>query len=302
MAATGPIKSPASGYSTALLSAAFVFLWGTSFVGARVGLPYADPFTFIAVRMVLASAVLVPIVLIMRAPWPATWREAAHIAVAGICMNVLALGGMFTAMKHGLPVALTALIGSLQPLLTGLLAGLFLGERVDRRQWAGLVLGLSGVALMLSEKVHTGGATAYTIGAALIGLTGMTSGTLYQKAFCSRMGLRSGTAIQFMAAAAMMTVAALLFEERHIVWNGAFVFSLFWVVFVISLGAMMILWALIRHGAASKVASLFYLTPPVTAVLGYLVFHETLGMMAVAGMAVAAFGVAMVTAGRSSLK
>lgn len=285
--------------TTALLSATFVFLWGTSFVGARLGLPYADPFTFIAVRMVLATAVLLPVVIVMRAPWPATWREAAHIAVAGICMNVFAVGGMFVAMKNGLPVALTALIGSLQPLLTGLLAALLLGETVNPRQWLGLVLGLSGIALMLSEKLHTGGATLFTLGAAGVGLMGLTGGTLYQKAFCAHMSLRTGTAIQFMASAVVVTVVAALFEEYRIVWSGEFIFSLLWVVFAISLGAVTILWVLVRHGAASKVTSLFYLTPPLTALFGYVAFHETLGLMAVGGMAIAVFGVALVTAGRA---
>ncbi len=286
---------PGAAVLIALMPAAFVFLWSTGFAGARLGLPHIEPFSFVALRMAISAVAVIPILLLMRAPWPKSWGDAGHIAVAGLLMNAMGIGSMFTVMSTGMPLALVALIGALQPLLTGLLAGVFLGERVRRVQWLGFALGLLGVLLTLWEKLGAGAVWLPAVALAFVGLSGFTLGTLYQKRFCAGMNLWTGSAIQYAAPAALMGTLAYSFDSRGIEWAPDLVFASLWLAIVCSLGAMTLLWLLVRRGAASKVASLFYLTPPVTAVLAWTMFGETLGALALIGMAVAAFGVALVT-------
>jgi drug/metabolite transporter (DMT)-like permease len=272
----------------------FVLLWSTGFIGAKYGLPYAEPFTFLLVRFLIVSAMLLGLTLVTRAPWPRSWREAFHLAIAGLLIHAIFLSGVFSAMYNGVPAGVTALIVGLQPVLTAIVVRPLLGEEVTLRQWSGLVLGVIGVALVVQNKlsfnVNEFGGFAWSIGA----LIGITAGTLYQKKFCSTMDLRSGTVIQYAAATAAVLVLAPLFESMKIEWTGEFIFALGWLSLVLSVGAITLLYVLIRRGKASSVASLFYLVPPCTAAIAYLVFGETLGMTAVVGMALAVAGVAVV--------
>ncbi|MCT4853819.1 DMT family transporter, partial [Pseudomonas aeruginosa] len=134
----------------------FVLLWSTGFLGAKFGLPYAEPFTFLAIRLLLAAALLAAFALLSRAPWPGSARLAGHVAVAGLLVHGLYLGGVFLAIEHGMSAGLTSLLVGLQPLATAALAGIWLGERVSRRQWLGLALGLAGVALVVLGRIHGG--------------------------------------------------------------------------------------------------------------------------------------------------
>lgn len=274
----------------------FVFLWSTGFISAKLALPHAGPFTTLALRFALTFALLLPALIFFHAPWPNSFAETGHIAVAGLLMQG-SLACMFYAMSTGMPAAIAALIGGLQPVLTGVLAGPLLGERVTAHQWLGLLLGLGGVVLVLWERLNFAGADPYGITAAFAGLLMMTCGTFYQKAYCAGMRLRSGSAIQFLAVALIMVPLALAAEGGKVDWTPQFLAALGWMVVGLSIGAMMILWLLIRQGAAAKVASLFYLTPPVTAVLAWFAFGERLSMIALMGMAVTALGVALVTMG-----
>ncbi|MDX2265239.1 MAG: DMT family transporter [Hyphomicrobiales bacterium] len=297
MTATHESAAPsrAENWAMALMPAAFVFLWSTGFAGARLGLPHIEPLSFVALRMAISAVAVIPILMLMRAPWPRSWAEAGHIAAAGLLMNAMGIGSMFTVMSTGMPLALVALIGALQPLLTGLLAGPLLGERVRPVQWVGLALGLAGVALTLWEKLGAGTVWPPAVALAFVGLSGFTLGTLYQKRFCAGMNLWTGSAIQYAAPTAVVGVLAVAVDTRPIDWAPELIFAALWLALVCSLGAMTLLWLLVRRGAASKVASLFYLTPPVTAVLAWAMFGETLGPLALVGMGVAAAGVALVT-------
>lgn len=278
----------------AAMPAVFVLLWSTGFIGAKYGLPYAEPLTFLLVRLGLVAVVLGAVALATRAPWPKSWREVGRIALAGLLVHGVYLSGVFCAIAKGVPAGVAALIVGVQPLLTAALSGPLLGERVTGRQWGGLLLGLVGVALVVSEKVHLDSGNAAGVGLAVAALLGITFGTLYQKRHGTAMDLRSGAAIQYAATAAVLAVAAPLFETMHIRWTGEFVFALLWLSFVLSVGAIFLLFALIRRGAAARVASLFYLTPPVTAVIAWAMFDERLGLLALAGMAIAVGGVALV--------
>jgi drug/metabolite transporter (DMT)-like permease len=280
-------------YLTAAMSAAFVFLWSSGFIGAKFGLPSAGTFTFLAIRFLLASALLVPFLIFLRTPWPSSWRDAGHIAVSGLLLNIGCLGSCFYAMSLGLPGGIVAVIGGLQPLLTGVLAAYLLREDVDARQWLGLGLGFAGVVAVLSDRLSLGSAPASAIGFAFFGLICITVATLYQKRFCANVPLRSGAAIQLGASAVACLPAAMLLEGFSVQWSPELVLALLWLAGPLSLGALTLLWALVRRGAASKVSSLFYLTPPITALMGWLFFGDRLGVIALVGMAVVVAGVAL---------
>lgn len=280
---------------TRLMPLLFVVLWSTGFIGAKYGLPYAEPLTFLAVRYVLVIGLMTLLALAMRAPWPASPRDAMHIAVTGLLVHAVYLGGVFMSIHHGLPAGISALVVGMQPLLTGALAGALLGERVSSRQWAGLALGFAGVALVVGSKVSVDGVATDALGRmllpALAALVGITAGTLYQKRFCPRFDLRTGSVLQFLPSLALTALVASQVETMQINWSGEFVFALLWLVLVLSLGAISLLNLLIRSGSAVNVASLFYLTPPTTALIAWAMFGETLSPLALAGMAIAVSGV-----------
>ncbi len=216
-----------------------------------------------------------------------------HSAVTGVFVHGLYLGGVFVSLHNHLPAGLVALVVSLQPILTTTLASRWLGERVIPRQWAGLLLGIAGVALVVQGKAG-GETTALGWIAAVVALIGMTIGTLYQKHFGGRIDWRPGFLIQYTAAGVMLGIGALLFETRAVSWTAEFAFALAYLVFVLSFGAIWLLYFLIRHQAAARVLSLFYLTTPVTALMAYAAFGERLEPLALVGMAVCVAGVFLV--------
>lgn len=273
----------------------FVLLWSTGFIGAKFGLPYAEPLTFLSTRYVLVIALMTLLALAMRAPWPASPREAFHIGVTGLLVHALYLGGVFMSIHRGLPAGVSALVVGMQPLLTAAAAGLLLGERVSRWQWLGLAMGFAGVGLVVGSKTTIDAAALAELGhmlaPALAALIGITAGTLYQKRFCPRFDLRTGSVVQFVPSLAITALLASRTETMEIAWDGEFVFALLWLVLVLSVGAISLLNLLIRSGSAVNVASLFYLTPPTTALIAWAMFGETLSALALAGMAIAVAGV-----------
>lgn len=271
----------------------FVFLWSTGFIGAKYGLPHAQPLSFLLTRYLLVIGLMLAIALLTRAPWPAQKRDWLHIGVSGVLVHAIYLGGVFTAIKHGLPAGVTALLVGMQPLLTALGAGWLLGERVVLRQWLGLGLGFVGVLLVVAYKFGDAG-LGTMLWPALAALFGITAGTLYQKRFCPRFDLRSGSVIQFVPTALLTAIAVFLFEGYQVEWTGEFVFALTWLVLVLSIGAISLLNLLIRSGSAVNVASLFYLTPLCTALIAWGLFGETLRPLALFGMALAVSGVYLV--------
>lgn len=275
--------------------AIFVFLWSTGFIVAKLGLPYAESATFLTLRYWIATALLALLAVLGAAAWPRRASEVAHCAIAGLLMHFVYIGGVFASIERGLPAGVSALITSLQPLLTAIAAGPLLGERVTRWQWLGLVLGLVGSALVVWEKAELGAAAPLAVACSVIALLGMTAGTLWQKRFLGGVDLRSGAATQYLFTAVAYSACALLFEKMHINWTGDFVIALSWSILAMSVGAVGLLLWLIRRGAATGVAALFYLVPPTTAVMAWLLFDERLGALALAGMAVTVVGVALAT-------
>ena len=268
----------------------FVFLWSTGFLGAKYGLPHAAPLAFLLVRYLLVISLMGLLALAWRAPWPRDGRQWLHIGVSGLLVHALYLGGVFIAIGKGLPAGITALVVGLQPLLTATVAGRLLGETVLPRQWLGLALGFLGVALVVAHKVGAGFALD-ALWPALAALGGITAGTLYQKKFSPHFDWRSGAVAQFLPTAIVTGAIVIATDGYRITWTGEFVFALGWLVLVLSVGAISLLNWLIRHGSAVNVASLFYLTPPTTALLAWLLFGETVTGLALAGMALAVWGV-----------
>lgn len=282
----------------------FVALWSTGFIGAKFGLPHAEPFTFLFVRFVLTLALLIPLVKLLGSAWPTGWRLKGHIAVSGLLVHGAYLGGVFYGIYLGMPAGLTALLVGLQPLLTATLAGPLLGERITPVQWLGLALGLAGIAMVLGSKLDPGAMQfqGFGLGAlacVVVALAGITLGTLYQKRFCTGMPLLSGTVVQYLAAGVLLGLGALLLEERRIEWTVTFALTLAWLVLVLSIAAILLLMALIRRGEASRVASLFYLVPPVTALQAWWLFDERLPLAALVGMAVTIVGVVLAVRGQA---
>jgi drug/metabolite transporter (DMT)-like permease len=270
----------------------FVVLWSSGFIGAKLGLPYAEPLTFLMLRMG-AVALLIGIVIILTRPqWP-SGNDVAHSAVTGLFVHGLYLGGVFVSIHEHMPAGLIALVVSLQPLLSTTFANRLLGERVIARQWIGLLLGIVGVALVLQGKAG-GDTTALGWAAALVGLVGITVGTLYQKRFGGGIDWRPGFLVQYAAAGVVFAIGALLFENRAVTWNAEFLFALAWLVLVLPFGAIWLLYFLIRRQAAARVVSLFYLTPPFTALMAYAAFGERLEPIAILGMVVCVAGVFLV--------
>ena len=287
--------------SSALFSigvpALFVWLWSTGFIGAKYGLPFAEPFTLLAIRMLITLGMLGCLGWFLGARWPG-WRGAGHLAVTGLLVHGCYLGGVYYAIDGGMPSGIVSLIVGLQPLVTSAVAIMVLNEKVSTRQWLGLVLGLVGVCLVLLEKFGVnesqGGFPAWTLIWAALSLGGISLGTVYQKRRGTTADLVSGTLIQYAAAASLFSIGAFAFETREVEWALPLILSMAWLVFGVSIGAILLLMWLIRRGAASQVASLFYLVPPVTALEAYLLFGEQLGLIAMLGGGLSILGVALV--------
>jgi len=269
----------------------FVFLWSTGFIVAKFGLPYAPPLTFLLLRFGGVLILLLPAVMLLRAPWP---DKPGHVAVAGILLQAGYLSGVWCAIKLGMPAGLSALIVGMQPILTAFAAPL-IGEKVRPRQWLGLAFGLAGVALVVYAKITLVGLSWQAMALCIGALLTITVGTLYQKHYCPSFDLRTGTVIQFGASVLVVLPFAVLLEDVNSVqWTANFVGALAWSVLALSIGAIFLLFTLIRRGNATQVTSLLYLTPPTTAVMAWLAFGEAFNWLGIAGMVLAVVGVVFV--------
>lgn len=277
----------------AAMPGVFVILWSTGFIGMKYAAPYVEPLTFLAWRFALVAAIMTGVALLTKAPWPRRAADWGKVAIAGFLLQAVYLAGVYESLIHGLSAGTSSLIASLQPVLVTALAGPLLNERPGLRQWLGVALGLVGVGMVVGS-LHLGGG-AGPVAFAVTGLLGITAGTLWQKRYCPALDLRSGSAIQFAAAAFACALGALLVEDGRIVWNGQVVFAMAWLVLVLSVGAISLLFLLIRRGEVARVSALFFLVPPCTALIAWLVFDERLGWQDLAGMAVTGAGVALVS-------
>ncbi|KJC62033.1 peptide ABC transporter ATP-binding protein [Bradyrhizobium sp. LTSPM299] len=275
-----------------LAPAIFVVLWSTGFIATKYVINNADPLTYLAIRMALVVVVMAVIAAVARPKWPDR-IGVVHSAVAGILVHGIYLGGTAIAIAHSIPAGLSALIPGLQPILTSTIANRWLGERVTPLQWGGLVLGLAGVVLILHNRPMAGEA-GWGWFASGVSLISITLGTLYQRRFCNAIDWRAGNLVQYIAVTIFFAIGAWLFEANVVHWTGEFILGLAWLVFALSIGSIGLLYWLIRHHAATSVASLFYLVPAVTALMAYVLFGERLDIVAIVGMAACAGAVLLV--------
>jgi drug/metabolite transporter (DMT)-like permease len=284
------------GFAVWWVGPVFVLVWSTGFIVARYGMPYTDPMTFLTMRFVGVLAIMLPLAALWRATWP-SWQTSAHISVAGLLMHVGYLGGVWSAIKLGMPAGLSALIVGLQPVLTAFLAAR-VAEQVSMRQWAGLIFGFSGVGIVLAEKIGFDGVTVAGIVFCVLALLSFTFGTLYQKRFCPMFDIRAGTMIQYAASAIVTAILMLAFEPMQVQWSAELIGALLWSMLPLSIGAMSLWFLLLRHGAATRVSSLMYLTPPTVAIMAWFLFGEALTGLVALGTLVTVIGVWLVTRGK----
>ena len=277
----------------------FVLIWSTGFVAAKYGLPYAEPFTLLSYRNGLTLIVLFIIMQVKKSIWPSSGMAFIHLMVTGLLIHGVYLGGVFQAIKWEIPIGLTAMIIGLQPLVMAFIAVIILHERIIRKQWIGLIIGLLGLYLVLFEKFDLaieGFFTGFSFLAVLAvfgSLVGISLGAIYQKRFCSDMDLISGTLIQYLGAFILCIIMSLCFETGDILWTNAFMITLAWQVFGLSIGAVLLLMTMIKQDALARVGSYFYLVPVLVAIQAWYLFDETMNFISIIGVLLIVFAVAI---------
>ncbi len=295
---SAPSRPPAlahrRGWDT-LLAWYFVTIWGSGFLATKTGLQYAAPFTFLSLRFVFGLALLVPLVLWRRPVWPARGRELWHVIVAGLLVHALHLGGSHYAQYLGMSAGVTALILALQPVITAVIATRWLGETPAQRQWLGLALGLTGVALVVWHKIDLRELDTGSLVAVIISLVALTAGVLYQRHFCPSVDLHAAAVIQFAITLAVLAPLAYGVEDFVVHWAPPLFGAIAFLVIGASILAVSALHTLMRHGEATRVTSILYLTPIYAVVLEYLMFNVRPSAFTLAGIAITCVGVALTT-------
>jgi drug/metabolite transporter (DMT)-like permease len=279
--------------------AVFVLIWSTGFVVARYGMPHAPPLTFLAWRYLLSALCFGLWVALARVPWPAGRNQWRHLAVTGALMHAGYLGGVWAAVKAGIPAGTVSLIVGVQPVLTALWVSQAQGTKVSARQWLGLLLGFAGLALVVGHRMGQGEVTALNLGLSLLALASITAGTLYQKRFVQAADVRTANTVQLLAALALTAPLALL-ETEPLHWHAQLIGAMAWSVLGLTLGGSSLLYLLIQRGEATRVASLMYLVPPCTALLAWWLFDEALTPLVLGGIALVALGVWWVQRGAAA--
>ncbi|MBL8346364.1 MAG: DMT family transporter [Rubrivivax sp.] len=279
----------------AAMPAVFVLIWSTGFVVARYGMPHAGPMWFLAWRYVLSIGAFLVWIAIVRAAWPRGRAQWLHLAVTGVLMHALYLGGIWGAVRSGIGAGTSALVVGLQPVLTAIWVSAVQGNehRVAPRQWFGLALGLAGLTLVVWRKLGAGEVTAFNLVLCLMALLAITTGTLYQKRFVEPCDVRTANTVQLLAAL-LVTAPLAWLEDAPFAWHPELIGAMAWSVLGLTLGGSSLLFLLIQRGAATRVTSLLYLVPPCTALMAWLLFDEALGALVLAGLALTASGVWLV--------
>jgi drug/metabolite transporter (DMT)-like permease len=271
---------------------AFVLIWATGFVSAKLAMPHASPFSFLCARYVATIVCFCAWIAWAKPAWPQGRTQWAHLGLTGVLMHAGYLGGVWAAIKLGMSAGLSALIVSLQPIITAIWLS-SRGSAVTRRQWLGLLLGLVGLGFVVSEKLGTLEVALIPMLWIMLALASITIGTLYQKAWVQPCDVRTANTVQMLGALAVSLPLALL-EPQHITWNLDTVLALTWAVLGLSMGASSLMYLMIQRGAVSKVTALLYLVPPTTAVIAWLMFGEIITALMLLGMLIAAYAVYLV--------
>lgn len=286
---------PSARVYESLLAWYFVIVWGSGFLATKIGLQHAAPFTFLSLRFIFGLLCLIPIVLIVRPRWPAGRGEIGHIVVAGLLMHAVHLGGSHYTQYLGMSAGITAVLLSIQPLLTAVIAGRWMGERLSARQWLGIAIGLAGVTLIVWHKIDVREATAGALIAVTVSLIGVTAGTLYQRVFCPAVDLRAASFIQFAGTLAVLAPLAWLIEGTVVRWSWTLAAAIVFLVIGASILGVNAFHTLMRRGQATKVTSLIYLTPIIAVALELAMFGVVPTAISLTGIVITCLGVAMVS-------
>jgi len=279
----------------------FVSLWSTGFIAAKYSMQNADPFVFLCLRFTITAVALIPILLLFGAALPRRIWSFRHDMVTGALLHCGYLGFLFWPIKNGVPSGIVAIIIGVQPILTMTLASLYIGEHLDFRKLAGLLIGFVGISIVIIGKYGvtlglSGGLDLFDLGMCLVSLMSMALGVFYQKKFCDQSQLLPGTLMQYVAGSLATAFFALLFSETWTIdWTPTFGIALTWQVLGLSIGAVMLLMYIIKNGEAGRLSSMFYLVPPLVVVEAHFLFGETLGTLSIAGMVVCIMGVYLVS-------
>ncbi len=279
----------------------FVSLWSTGFIAAKYSMQNADPFVFLCLRFSITAIALIPILLLFGAALPRRIWSFRHDMVTGVLLHCGYLGFLFWPIKNGVPSGIVAIIIGVQPILTMILASLYIGEHLDFRKVAGLLIGFVGISIVIIGKYGitlglSGGLDLFDLGMCLVSLMSMAVGVFYQKKFCDQSQLMPGTLMQYVAGSLATAFFALLFSETWTIdWTPTFAIALTWQVLGLSIGAVMLLMHIIKNGEAGRLSSMFYLVPPLVVVEAHFLFGETLGALSIAGMVICVMGVYLVS-------
>jgi drug/metabolite transporter (DMT)-like permease len=277
----------------ALLAWYFVAVWGSGYVATKIGLQYAPPFTFLSLRFAFGLACLLPIVMVWKPAWPQSRAELGHLIVAGLLMHAVQLGGSHYAQYLGMSAGVAALIIACQPLVTAVVVSGWMSEKLAARQWAGVFIGLAGVALVVWHKIDIREVTLGSLIGTLVALAGVTAATLYQRKFSPKADLKAAAVVQFAASLAVLTPLAFMVEGFEATYTFQLLASIAFLVIFSSILAVSVLNYLMRQGEATRVASMMYLPPVFAVVVEAALFGIVPSGLALAGMAVTCAGVAM---------
>jgi drug/metabolite transporter (DMT)-like permease len=277
----------------ALLAWYFVAVWGAGYVATKIGLQYAPPFTFLSLRFAFGLLCLLPVVLIWKPRWPRSGEEWFHLAVAGLLMHAVQLSGSHYAQYLGMSAGVAALIIACQPLVTAVIVSGWMNEKLAPRQWAGVILGLAGVALVVWHKLDIREVTLGSLAGTLIALAAVSAATLYQRTFSPKADLKAASVVQFAASLAVLVPLAVTVEHFQVNWSWELLAAIAFLVIFASILGVSALHLLMRHGEATRVASMMYLPPVFAVVLEAALFGVVPSGLTLAGIAVTCAGVAM---------
>jgi drug/metabolite transporter (DMT)-like permease len=284
----------------------FVLIWSTGFIAAKYSMQNADPFVFLCLRMALTTLALIPILYLFGVTLPRKFWPYRHDMVTGVLLHCCYLGFVFWPIKQGMPSGIVAIIIGIQPILTMVLASVYIGESFTIKKLIGLAVGFVGVTIVILGKfgfglIDDGGLGLIPIGMCLLSLLSASCSVIYQKKFCDQSHLLTGVLMQYVAATLATAIFAVMFGESwQVTWSTSFAIALTWQVFGLSIGGVVLLMSIIKLGEASRISSMFYLVPPLVVVEAHYLFSESLSVISIAGMALCVMGVYFVN--RPALK
>ena len=276
------------------LSFSFVVLWSSAFITGKVIVQYGSPFASLSFRFAIVAFGFFCFATLFKEKIKVKSINILESSISGILFHGIYLGGCFYAFSIGLPASISALIVSMQPILTNLLAGPFLNEKVTWNQWAGIFLAFTGTLLVLGLDIGKAIPINGLIATA-IALVAVTIGTLWQKKLSGKIPLSVSNFYQALGASTFLFIVMLLFENPFINFNIKFILSMSWQIVVVSFGAFTILMFLIKVGSASKTSNLFFLVPPVSAIMGWIFLDEIIKIYDILGLIICSFGVYIAT-------